>query len=216
MLLSHRSISPNAVHPTGSGTTALHLAMSLPRVDAVILLLEQDGIDDTLRDAHGQTCIEVAKGKDVVRAVKGAQRRSFLKIPLNRWAESRVLFNASYRSLLRSYIGSPPSERPPDALIAMLSLPRAKILDLLYLDDVTGGTLLHEAAKRKDLRMVELAVRAGADVFVRDRKGRSVTDGLGKDDRVRVFLRQCAYMFHAYANTAHPETPSQQSGYHAS
>ena len=39
--------------------------------------------------------------------------------------------------------------------------------------------------------MVELAVRAGADVFMRDRKGKMAYDGLGKDDRVRVFLRQC-------------------------
>lgn len=39
--------------------------------------------------------------------------------------------------------------------------------------------------------MVELAVRAGADVFMRDRRGRTAYDGLGKDDKVRVFLRQC-------------------------
>lgn len=34
-------------------------------------------------------------------------------------------------------------------------------------------------------------MRAGADVFVRDRKGKMAYDGVGKDDRVRVFLRQC-------------------------
>ncbi len=39
--------------------------------------------------------------------------------------------------------------------------------------------------------MVELAVRAGADVFVRDRRGRMAGDGQGKDDRVKAFLRQC-------------------------
>lgn len=105
--------------------------------------------------------------------------------------DSRTLLNASYRSLLRTYILSPPNERPPDALVALLSSPRIRLVDLSYLDDSTGTTLLHEAARRRDLRMVELAVRAGADVFVRDRKGRAVTDGLSKDNRVRVFLRQC-------------------------
>jgi ankyrin repeat protein len=74
LLLGHRSISPNAVHPQGSGTTALHLAASLPRLDVVNLLLEQEGIDDTLKDAEGKTCIDVAKGKDVVRAIKGMLR----------------------------------------------------------------------------------------------------------------------------------------------
>ncbi|KAJ3523915.1 hypothetical protein NM688_g8647 [Phlebia brevispora] len=174
LLLGHRSISPNAVHPPGSGTTALHLAASLPRLDVVNLLLEQDGIDDTIRDSQGRTCLDVAKGKEVQRAIK----------------DSRVLLNASYRSLLRTYILSPHNERPPDALVHLLSSPRARLVDLSYMDDATGTTLLHEAARRRDLRMVEVAVRAGADVFVRDRKGRMAYDGLGRDDRVRVFLRQ--------------------------
>lgn len=72
LLLAHRSIPPNAAHPPGSGITALHLAASLPRLDVVQLLLEQDGIDDTLRDSQGRTCLEVAKSKDVVHAIKGA------------------------------------------------------------------------------------------------------------------------------------------------
>ncbi|KIP04311.1 hypothetical protein PHLGIDRAFT_93663 [Phlebiopsis gigantea 11061_1 CR5-6] len=174
LLLGHKSISPNAIHPPESGTTALHLAASLPRAEVVNLLLEQDGIDDTLRDSQGRTCLDVAKGKDVAHIIK----------------DSRALLNASYRSLLRTYILSHATERPPEAFVALLAAPRIKLVDLSYLDDSTGTTLLHEAARRRDLRMVELAVRAGADVFVRDRKGRAVADGLPKDDRVRVFLRQ--------------------------
>lgn len=71
LFLSHRAISPNGVHPPGSGTTALHLAASLGRADVVNLLLEQEGIDDGLRDAQGKTCRDVAKGKDVLRAIDG-------------------------------------------------------------------------------------------------------------------------------------------------
>ncbi|EIW75830.1 hypothetical protein CONPUDRAFT_93130 [Coniophora puteana RWD-64-598 SS2] len=132
LLLSHRAISPNGVHPPGSGTSPLHLAASLGRVDVVALLLDQPGIDDTMRDASGRTCREVARGRDVIK------------------------------------------------------------LDLSYLDDYTGTALLHEAARRKDLRLIESAVRAGADVFVRDRGGRMTHEGSGKDDRVKVFLRQFA------------------------
>jgi hypothetical protein len=58
------------------------------------------------------------------------------------------------------------------------------------LDAASGTTLLHEAAKRKDLRVVELAIGAGADVFVRDRRGRGVVDSAGRDDRVKAYLRQ--------------------------
>ncbi|EEB91361.1 hypothetical protein MPER_10284, partial [Moniliophthora perniciosa FA553] len=70
LLLSHRAISPNSVHPPGSGVTALHLAASLGRADVVDLLLEQENINDSLVDSQGRTCKEVAKGKDVVRAIE--------------------------------------------------------------------------------------------------------------------------------------------------
>ncbi|KAI0757752.1 Oxysterol-binding protein-domain-containing protein [Daedaleopsis nitida] len=174
LLLSHRSISPNAVYPHGTGTTALHLAASLSRTDVVNLLLDQEGIDDSLRDHQGKTCLEVARGKDTSRAIR----------------DSRSFLTASYRSLLRSYIMSPHSAPPPDALVKLLESPRIRLVDLSYLDDASGRALLHEAAQRKDLRLVEKAIRAGADVFVRDRKGRPVYESAPKDDRVRVFLRQ--------------------------
>lgn len=46
--------------------------------------------------------------------------------------------------------------------------------------------------RRRDLRLVELAVKRGADVYVRDRRGKRVLEGeKGADERVKVFLRQC-------------------------
>lgn len=108
-------------------------------------------------------------------------------------SDSRSFLNASYRSLLRSYILSPLPSPPSPALIQLLESPRVTFLDLSYLDDDSGTSLLHEAARRKDLRLIELTVRAGADVFVRNRKGKMAHEGrgAGKDDRVKVFLRQC-------------------------
>ncbi|KAF5346477.1 hypothetical protein D9756_010097 [Leucocoprinus leucothites] len=176
LLLSHRAISPNGVHPPGSGTTPLHLAASLGRADIVSLLLEQEDVDDTVRDGQGRTCRDVAKGREVIKLID----------------DSRSFLNASYRSLLRSYILSPTTEPPSQLLISLLSSPRASLVDLSYLDDASGTSLLHEAAKRKDLRLIELAVRAGADVFVRNRRGKMAMESAGKDDKVRVFLRQFA------------------------
>lgn len=72
LLLSHRAISPNGVHPPGSGTTPLHLAASLGRAEIVNLLLDQEGIDDTLRDKDGKTCKDVARGREVLRIIEGA------------------------------------------------------------------------------------------------------------------------------------------------
>lgn len=76
LLLSHRAISPNGIHPPGSGTTALHLAASLGRAEIVSLLLEQPGIDDTLRDNLGRTCKDVAKGKEATQVLQGRLTRS--------------------------------------------------------------------------------------------------------------------------------------------
>ncbi|RXW22360.1 hypothetical protein EST38_g3497 [Candolleomyces aberdarensis] len=176
LLLSHRAISPNGVHPPGSGTTPLHLAASLGRADIVNLLLEQENIDDSLVDAHGKTCRDVARNKEIIRIID----------------DSRSFLNANYRSLLHSYILSPLSEPPSPALISLLESPRIKAVDLSYLDNDSGTSLLHEAARRKDLRLIELAVRAGADVFVRNRRGKTAQETAGKDDRVKVFLRQFA------------------------
>lgn len=115
--------------------------------------------------------------------------------------DSRSFLNASYRSLLRSYILSPAHTQPNPALLALLESPRIHFVNLSYLDDDSGTSILHEAARRKDLRLIELAVRAGADVFVRDRKGKMAYEGAGKDDRVRVFLRQCTFdrLYHTRA-----------------
>ncbi|KAJ7595383.1 Oxysterol-binding protein-domain-containing protein [Mycena floridula] len=176
LLLAHRAISPNGVHPPESGSTALHLAASLGRVEIVNLLIDQPGIDDTLRDVNGRTCKDVARGKEVTRAIE----------------DSRSFLNASYRSLLRSYIHSPHPAGPSSELLSLLESPRIQFVNLSYLDDDSGTSLLHEAARRKDLRLIELAVRSGADVFVRDRRGKMAYEGTGKDDKVRVFLRQFA------------------------
>lgn len=74
-------------------------------------------------------------------------------------------------------------------------------MDLSYLDPTTGRSLLHEAARRKDLSLIDLAIRAGADVFVRDKRGKAVGEGGGgsKDDKVRVFLRQCEFFGPLYS-----------------
>jgi len=104
--------------------------------------------------------------------------------------DSRAILNARFQSVLRGYIQSPANAPAPQELLDLLSLPRIKNVDISQLDAPTGTTLLHEAARRKDLRLVELAVRTGADVFVRDRRGKGVAEGAGKDDRVKVFLRQ--------------------------
>ena len=56
---------------------------------------------------------------------------------------------------------SPLSEPSSPSLLQLLDSPRISFVDLSYLDNDTGTSLLHEVARRKDLCLVELAVRAG-------------------------------------------------------
>jgi ankyrin repeat protein len=129
---------------------------------------------------------------------------------LNASSDSRSLLTASYRSLLRTYILSPPNDPPSQNLITLLSSPRARLIDLSYLDDASGTTLLHEATRRKNFRLVDLSVRAGADVFIRDRKGRSLQEVVGKDDKMRVFLQQCECHPVSHLNVFSPPCSREQ------
>ncbi|KAG6812617.1 hypothetical protein H0H92_001836 [Tricholoma furcatifolium] len=212
LLLTHRAISPNGVHPPGSGTTPLHLAASLGRVEIVQMLLEQEGINDALRDAYGKSVKDVARGKDVIKVIHGELFDYLLIAILIVISDSHTFLNASFRSLLHAYIHSPPAASPPSALLNLLASPRTRFIDLSYLDDSSGLALLHEAARRRDLRLIELTVRAGADIFVRDRKGRLPGEGIGapKDDRVRVFLRQFANHDSTLLADQDPEPPTMK------
>lgn len=142
-------------------------------------------------------CRHVAKGKDVVRAIDG--KRLFcicISITLFMdliFKDSLSFLNASFRSLLRSYILSLVNDTPSPFLISLLEPLRVKFIYLSYLGNASGMSLLHEAARHKDLRLIELAVRTGADVFVRNQKGKMAYEGSRKDDPVRAFLRQCSF-----------------------
>lgn len=200
----------------------MHLAASLGRGEVVTLLLDQPEIDDTLRDAQGKSCKEVARNRETAKIISGLCPRfggSPLGLPLltTSRVDSRAVLNARFQSILRGYIQLPAQAPAPQELLDLLSLPRIKNVDISQLDAPTGTTLLHEAARRKDLRLVELAVRAGADVFVRDRRGKGVAEGAGKDDRVKVFLRQFTNqdttLLESPSNSSNLSEPPNLKGY---
>lgn len=96
-------------------------------------------------------------------------------------------------SLLAAYVSSPLSSVDESSnIVTFLNNPRSVSVNLSALDEKTGTSLLHEAARRRDLQLVELAVKRKADVFVRDRRGRRVLEGdKGADERIKAYLRQC-------------------------
>lgn len=76
-----------------------------------------------------------------------------------------------------------------EKLYHLIAKPRSRCIDFGTRDHATGTTVLHEAAKRKDLAVIKLAISKGADVLSRDKKGKLPID-LAKDERIKTVLRQ--------------------------
>lgn len=69
---------------------------------------------------------------------------------------------------------------------------RSRCLDFSARDNISGSTILHEAARRKDLGIIKLVVARGGDVLVRDRKGKLAVE-VAKDERIKIMLKQSEY-----------------------
>lgn len=62
--------SPNSVNSQDSkGSTPLHLAAMLSRLDVVTLFLSSDIVDDTIKDINGRTCLDLAGNSDIAGAI---------------------------------------------------------------------------------------------------------------------------------------------------
>jgi ankyrin repeat protein len=159
------------------GNTPLHVAAKLGRSQVVRLLLEQDGINDAIADYHGQTPLDVAYTPEI-----------FQQLQLFR----SLFVDASVRNIQTLVTKS-----DYDALERLLKDPRVRTtLDVnggeLATDPhtiETGGTLLHEAARKKDVKLIQMLLLNGADPFRRDRKGKLPQD-VTKDDRTRAILKK--------------------------
>lgn len=159
------------------GNTALHLAATLGRAPVVRMLLDKPGINDAITNYNGQTPLDLARTPDIFQQLQLA-RSIFIDTNVKKIQQLLAVGDmASLEKLLQ------------DARIK-------STLDVnggeLVTDPVVveaGGTLLHEAAKKKDVKLAQLLLLNGADPFRRDRKGKLPQD-YTKDDRTRAILKR--------------------------
>jgi hypothetical protein len=159
------------------GNTPLHLAATLGRAPVVRMLLAQPGINDSVTNYNGQTPLDLARTPDI-----------FQQLQL-----SRSIFIDTNVKKIQHMV----SAGDMDSLEKILQDARIRsTLDVnggeLATDPVVmdaGGTLLHEAAKKKDIKLAQLLLLNGADPFRRDRKGKLPQD-YTKDDRTRAILKR--------------------------
>lgn len=159
------------------GNTALHLAATLGRTPVVRMLLDKPGINDAITNYNGQTPLDLARTPDIFQQLQLA-RSIFIDTNVKKIQQLLAAGDmASLEKILQ------------DARIK-------STLDVnggeLVTDPVVveaGGTLLHEAAKKKDVKLAQLLLLNGADPFRRDRKGKLPQD-YTKDDRTRAILKR--------------------------
>ncbi|RUS13922.1 hypothetical protein BC937DRAFT_94600 [Endogone sp. FLAS-F59071] len=76
------------------------------------------------------------------------------------------------------------------ALEKLFAEPRvAALLGINHQDPVTGSTILHEAARNRDIDLVQWCLDRGADVLIRDRKGKLPAE-VSKDERIKSLLKE--------------------------
>ncbi|KAI1392035.1 oxysterol binding protein [Hypoxylon trugodes] len=159
------------------GNVPLHIAASQGRSPIVRLLLEQKDINDAVANNQGKLPLDVARNPEIFQQLQLA----------------RTLFVQDKVKQVQDLV----RQGAYDTLGQILEEPRVKtILDInsieLPCDPITvqaGGTLLHEAARKRDTKLIQALLLHGADPFQRDRKGK-LPQQVTNDDVTKAMLKR--------------------------
>ena len=159
------------------GNTPLHVAAAQGRSQVVRLLLENKDINDAIANHQGRLPIDLARNPEIYQQ---------LQLSRSLFAENKV--RQVQDLILHGEL---------KVLEQVLEEPRFKtVLDINspeFASDPTtvqaGGTLLHEAARRKNTRLIQVLLLHGADPFRRDRKGKLPQD-VTKDEITRAMVKK--------------------------
>ena len=159
------------------GNTPLHVASQLGRPTTVRLLLDQRDINDSLLNYQGRSALDLARTPDIFQQLQ-LSRSLFVDTSVK---EIHILVARQEYDQLEKTLEDPRVENVIDINSGELATDPGTMQ--------SGGTLLHEAARKKDTRLIQLLLMHGADPFRRDRKGKLPQD-VTKDDRTRSILKK--------------------------
>jgi oxysterol-binding protein 1 len=159
------------------GNTPLHLAASLGRGPVVRLLLDQPNINDSITNYQGQTPLDLARTPEIFQQLQLARS---IFVDENVKKIHALVAAGDYQSL-EQLLSDSRVQSTLDVNGGELARDPTTV--------ETGGTLLHEAARKKDTKLIQMLLLNGADPFRRDRKGKLPQD-VTKDDRTRAILKR--------------------------
>lgn len=159
------------------GNTPLHIAAQQGRTQIVRQLLEHKDINDAIANHQGRLPIDLARNPDIFQQLQLA--RSLFAEEKVRQVQDLIL-HGDFKTLEE-----------------VLEEPRFKtVLDINSTEFAaesatveSGGTLLHEAARRKNTKLIQVLLLHGADPFRRDRKGKLPQD-VTKDEITKAMLKK--------------------------
>lgn len=159
------------------GNTPLHIASMLNRASVVKLFLDQKEINDSITNYQGRTPLDLAKNPDVFQQLQLA-RSIYIDARIQ---ELQGLVVAAKYDKLEDLLIDEHFQSAIDVNGGELAT------DAMTIE--SGGTLLHEAARKKDVDLVQILLLNGADPFRRDRNGKLPQD-VTKDDKTRAMLKK--------------------------
>ncbi|KAI9163187.1 Oxysterol-binding protein [Paramyrothecium foliicola] len=159
------------------GNTPLHVAAMNGRTPLVKLLLEQKDINDAIANNQGKLPLDLARNPEIFQLLQ----------------LSRSLFTEAKIKQVQDLI----AKGDYDTLAQVLDEPRLKtVLDINspeYASEPTtvqtGGTLLHEAVRKRNGKLIQVLLLHGADPFCRDRKGK-LPQSITSDDSLKALLKK--------------------------
>lgn len=159
------------------GNTPLHVAASLGRAPTLRLLLQQKDVNDTLHNYDGQTPLDLAKTPEVFQQLQLAKS---MYIDSHVKQMQKLVADAEYDKIEELLMD--------EHFKSAIDVDRDELATDPSITE-SGGTLLHEASKKKDHKLIQILLLNGADPFRRDRKGKLPQD-VTKDDKTKAILKK--------------------------
>ena len=163
--------------PDRDGNTPLHLASMLGRASTVRILLEHPEVNDSLTNYQGRSPLDLARTPEIFQRLQ-LSRSIFMDIKTK---EIQALVNEKNYEELEKFLEDSHVEAVIDVNSGELATDPSTVQ--------SGGTLLHEAARNRDIKLIQLLLLHGADPFQRDRRGKLPQD-ITKDERTRAILKK--------------------------